>query len=253
LDCSKHVDYVEVSINHSFFICILLVFTPDRFFAIIRIVASPGLTYAIALDMKEVALVGCVVFAFTDWLDGYIARTFDQKTVLGAFLDPVADKVFIGALTLGLAAKDLLPLPLAVVIVGRDVSLIAASFYIRSRERPPGAPFFDTTYSATFQITPSEISKANTLIQFGLITATLGNFATGVPAITAIEPLWWITAVSTIWSGASYLDGTGLKRLSKAGEYRSKPPPTSTTNGSGDSSTDKGGNDGASEKKNEKL
>ena len=50
-----------------------------------RIVASPLLTFAIANDMKEAALVGCAVAAFTDWLDGYIARKWNQ-TVKISFL-----------------------------------------------------------------------------------------------------------------------------------------------------------------------
>ena len=53
-----------------------------------RIIASPFLAYAITLDMKEVALGGCLLCGFSDFLDGYIAKNYNQKTVLGAFLDP---------------------------------------------------------------------------------------------------------------------------------------------------------------------
>lgn len=124
-----------------------------------RIVSSPLLTLAIVNDMKTAALCGCLAFAVSDWLDGYLAEKLNQKTVLGAFLDPVADKVFIGALSVGLVWKGLLPLPLAGVIIGRDVALIAASFALRAMERPSGARFFDTTDSATFKIIPSDLSK----------------------------------------------------------------------------------------------
>lgn len=124
-----------------------------------RIVASPLLSVAIAYDMKAVALGGCVLFGFSDWLDGYLAKKLNQKTVLGAFLDPMADKVMIGALTLGLVAKGLLPIPLACVIIGRDLTLVAASFALRAIERPAGSTFFDTTDSATFNIVPSDLSK----------------------------------------------------------------------------------------------
>jgi cardiolipin synthase len=170
--------------------------------------------------MKEVALAGCIVFGLTDWLDGYIARTFNQKTVLGEFLDPMADKVLIGALTVGLTIKGLIPIPLAAVIIGRDIALIGCSFYIRNKERPKGAPFFDTTDSATFQIVPSKLSKINTGLQFSLLTVSLMHFSTGIPSLAFIEPFWWLTAVSTLWSGVSYLDGTGLKRLSEPRKYR---------------------------------
>lgn len=124
-----------------------------------RIVSSPLLTLAIVNDMKTAALCGCLAFAVSDWLDGYLAEKLNQKTVLGAFLDPVADKVFIAAVSVGLVWEGLLPLPLAGVIIGRDVALIAASFALRAMERPSGARFFDTTDSATFKIIPSDLSK----------------------------------------------------------------------------------------------
>jgi cardiolipin synthase len=189
-----------------------------------RILASPGLSYAIASDMKGVAFGGCIIFGISDWLDGYIARTYNQKTVLGAFLDPVADKIFISALVFGLTMKGLFPLPLAMVIVARDVILVAGSFILRASERPPGAPFFDTTNSATFEIVASDLSKINTGCQILLLTASVGNFALDFPAEILIEPLWYITAVTTVGSGLGYLDGSGIKRVSKTGEYRSSLP-----------------------------
>ena len=67
--------------------------------------------------------------------------------------------MLIGALLVGLCYKGLIPLPLAAIIVGRDVALIVGSFILRFREIPAGAPFFDTTYSATFKITPSVLGK----------------------------------------------------------------------------------------------
>lgn len=182
--------------------------------------SSPGLAYAIATDMKGIALTGCIVFGISDWLDGYIARTYNQKTALGAFLDPLADKIFIGAVVAGLSAKGLFPLPLAGLILSRDVLLVVASFYMRVKERPEGAPFFDTTSSATFEIVPSELSKINTACQIFLITCCVGNFSLELPLEILVEPMWWITAVTTVGSGLSYLDGSGLKRIPKSGEYK---------------------------------
>ena len=170
--------------------------------------------------MKGIALTGCVVFGISDWLDGYIARAYNQRTALGAFLDPLADKIFIGAVVSGLCTKGLFPLPLAGLIISRDVVLVAASFIMRARERPDGAPFFDTTSSATFEIVPSELSKINTACQIFLITCSVGNFALELPLEIFVEPMWWITAVTTVGSGMSYLDGSGLKRISKSGKYK---------------------------------
>eukprot|EP00607_Mallomonas_marina_P008001 CAMPEP_0182417286 /NCGR_PEP_ID=MMETSP1167-20130531/1718_1 /TAXON_ID=2988 /ORGANISM="Mallomonas Sp, Strain CCMP3275" /LENGTH=215 /DNA_ID=CAMNT_0024590715 /DNA_START=372 /DNA_END=1019 /DNA_ORIENTATION=+ len=181
-----------------------------------RIVASPFLALAIANDLKTEALCGCLLAGFSDWLDGYIARNFNQATVLGGFLDPLADKIVIGSLTIGLCAKELIPFPLAAIIIGRDLALIAGSFVMRYLEIPKGAPFFDTTYSATFHITPNPLGKLNTVIQFSLLSATLCHFATDMPDLLYLQPLWYLTAGTTITSGLMYVAGNGLTRMSKA-------------------------------------
>jgi cardiolipin synthase len=114
-------------------------------------------------DKKELVLVGVGLVCFSDWLDGFIARRFKQSSVLGAFIDPLADKIVIGSLCCGLALKGLLPIPLAAVVVGRDVLILAAGLVVRAREMPPGSFFFDTTSTATFEATPSTLSKVKSL------------------------------------------------------------------------------------------
>ena len=74
---------------------------------------------------------------------------------------------------IGLVMKGLFPLPLACLIVGRDLSLIAASFALRAIERPAGSHFFDTTDSATFNIVPSELSKVKFNLYFDSILFNL--------------------------------------------------------------------------------
>ena len=180
---------------------------------------SPVLGLAIAYDYKTVAIAGCALAAFSDWLDGYIAKNYNQMTVLGGMLDPAADKIMIACLTLGCSAKGLVPLELAALIIGRDLLLLGASFALRYREMPVGSPFFDTTYSATFEIIPSQLSKVNTVFQFGLITTTLCNWALNAPPILdqVILPLQAITAVTTVGSLVGYLDGSAIRRISATG------------------------------------
>ena len=190
-----------------------------------RMVASPGLAYFIVNDMKGLALGGCVLAAFTDWLDGYIAKNYNQSTVLGGMIDPIADKLVIGSLTAGLAIKGLMPAELATLIIGRDVFLFGASLVLRAMERPPGSPFFDTTYSATFEIIPSTLSKVNTVNQFLLITVTLSHWMLDAPStIETITPLWYITGATTAGSLVGYLDGSAIKRLSESGVSRGSAP-----------------------------
>ena len=195
-----------------------------------RMVASPFLGLAIVYDYKSVALAGCAVAGFSDWLDGYIAKNYNQMTVLGGMIDPAADKIMIGCLTAGIAWKGLLPVELCALILGRDVLLLGGSFILRGMERPKGTPFFDTTYSATFEIIPSNLSKLNTIMQFGLLASTLLHWGIegGLPPVMGIDiaqglvPLQYITAATTLGSLVGYLDGSAIKRLSPSGERRGR-------------------------------
>jgi len=138
----------------------------------------------------------------------------------------------IGCLTAGVAVKGLLPLELAALILGRDVFLLGCSFYIRYREMPAGTPFFDTTYSATFEIIPSNLSKFNTVLQFALLSTTLLHWGmeagTLMPAPVhdtlgqALVPMQYLTGMTTIGSLVGYLDGSAVKRLSPSGVRRGR-------------------------------
>jgi cardiolipin synthase len=82
-------------------------------------ILSPSIAYCITTEAYTPALSLLAVAAFTDWLDGYLARTLDQNTVLGSILDPAADKILMTSLILSLGAVELVPIPLAALIVSR--------------------------------------------------------------------------------------------------------------------------------------
>lgn len=159
-----------------------------------RIASSPLLAILILQGKYAYAVAGLAVAAGSDWLDGHIAKNYNQSSVLGSFLDPFADKVLVTALAVPLAMQGFLPTPLVITVVGRDALLIGGSFIMRVRNRPTGAPFFDTTSSATFQITPNLLSKINTTLQFGVLTFALSRalWGEGIPVglDDLFEPLW---------------------------------------------------------------
>jgi CDP-diacylglycerol--glycerol-3-phosphate 3-phosphatidyltransferase len=66
-----------------------------------------------------------VLFAFTDWLDGWLARKLNQTSAFGAFLDPVADKILVCASLLVLLQQDRVDTLVALVIVGREIAISA--------------------------------------------------------------------------------------------------------------------------------
>ncbi len=93
-----------------------------------RIVAIPLIVGVFYLPMDAasrnlVATVMFVVFALTDWLDGWLARKLDQTSAFGAFLDPVADKFLVCAALLVLVKLDRVDVLIALVIIGREIAI----------------------------------------------------------------------------------------------------------------------------------
>jgi cardiolipin synthase (CMP-forming) len=95
-----------------------------------RIAAIPLIVgvYYLDWDMATKNLVATLmfmVFAATDWLDGYLARKLNQQSAFGAFLDPVADKILICASLLVLLAEGRVDVLVALIIIGREIAISA--------------------------------------------------------------------------------------------------------------------------------
>ena len=93
-----------------------------------RIVAIPLIVAVFYLPLQDgtrnlVATVMFVVFALTDWLDGYLARKLNQSSAFGAFLDPVADKFLVCASLLILVHLHRVDVLIALVIIGREIAI----------------------------------------------------------------------------------------------------------------------------------
>ena len=94
-----------------------------------RIVAIPliiGVYYLDSLTIETknlIATVLFVLFAFTDWLDGFLARKLNQTSAFGAFLDPVADKFLVCAALLMLVQMDRVNVLVALIIIGREIAI----------------------------------------------------------------------------------------------------------------------------------
>ncbi|XP_069788527.1 cardiolipin synthase (CMP-forming) [Narcine bancroftii] len=172
-----------------------------------RIGLSPYLGYLIVEEKFNFAL-GLFTFAgITDLLDGYIARNWaNQKSALGSALDPLADKILISVLYISLTCAELIPAPLTVMVLLRDVILIAAGFYIRYRTVPAPrtlSKYFNPCY-ATAQLKPTFISKVNTAVQLVLVAASLAAPVFHFVDSVFLHTLWYVTALTTIASGYSY-------------------------------------------------
>ncbi len=148
------------------------------------------------------ALVVLMISGFTDWLDGVLARKLNQMSALGALLDPLADRLYIVATLVGLVLRHVIPLWLAIVIVGRDAVLaLILPLLRRAGYGPPSVHYLGK--AATFCL----------LYAFPLLL--IGTYH-GVVADLARPVAWGFTIWGTalyLWSGIVYLhQSTGLLR-----------------------------------------
>jgi cardiolipin synthase len=145
------------------------------------------------------ALAVLAVSAFTDWADGVLARRLSQTSTLGTLLDPSADRLYILATLTGLVLRHIIPLWLAIVIVGRDLVLTVALTVLRRYGYGP----FTVHYlgkAATFCLL-----YAFPLLLLGAHHGTVADLA---------RPIAW---AFTIWGSALYL-WAGAVYLRQAGQ-----------------------------------
>ncbi|PSN70985.1 hypothetical protein BS50DRAFT_570397 [Corynespora cassiicola Philippines] len=151
-----------------------------------RLIATPVLGYLIVENYHLYAFGLFVYAGFSDLLDGWIARRWKLQTVVGSVVDPMADKALMTTLVTCLAINGTLPLPLATLILGRDVSLAIAAIYFRYASLPAPktmARYWDFSLPSA-EVHPTTISKLNTFLQLGLIGTLLATNLLHDPSAT---------------------------------------------------------------------
>jgi cardiolipin synthase len=143
---------------------------------LMRICLAPFLVAAILESHYKLSFALFVAAGLTDALDGSLARILKQRTMLGQYLDPVADKLLLSTLFLVLMHRGLIPVTVTVLVFGRDVGilLVAAILYAAAGRR---------------EFSPSLFGKANTLAQVCAVAAVL---------LHQLTPAWWVAAVRTL-------------------------------------------------------
>jgi len=106
------------------------IFTVPNQLTLLRLIFLPFFIIAIEYDRYALALAILVVAGLTDGLDGLLARGLDQKTPLGAYLDPIADKLLLSSSFFVLALKGKITWWLTILVLSRDVLLLAAAAVI---------------------------------------------------------------------------------------------------------------------------
>ncbi len=164
-----------------------------------RIVAIPlivGVFYLpIAPQMANlVATVMFVVFAWTDWLDGFLARKLGQTSSFGAFLDPVADKFLVCAALLVLVHLRRVDVFVALIIIGREIAISALREWM-------------ARIGASKSVAVHMLGKLKTAVQMVAIPFLLydGRLFGVLDSRLWGQILIWVAAVLTVWSMVYYL------------------------------------------------
>ncbi|KAF2304984.1 hypothetical protein GH714_000861 [Hevea brasiliensis] len=160
-------------------------------------------------EMYSSAFVGLVLSGSTDWLDGYIARKMRINSVVGSYLDPLADKVLIGSVALAMVHMDLLHPGLVGLVVLRDVALVGGALYHRATsldwKLSSWHDFFNLDGTHREKVEPLFISKVNTVFQLILVAAALLQPEFGTDETqSCITYLSWLVAATTVASTAGY-------------------------------------------------
>jgi cardiolipin synthase len=160
--------------------------------SIARVLLVAPLVAAILDGRYSLALILLVVAGFSDGLDGFLAKHFDWRTRLGGLLDPIADKLLLVSLFVALAYAGLVPVALAVVVVGRDIVIVAGAIAYQLLIAPVMGE-------------PAAISKLNTACQLAMTSFVLTHAAFAWPPRISLIVLGAAVVFTSIVSGLTYV------------------------------------------------
>ena len=165
--------------------------TVPNILTLVRILLTPVLIWLLLDSRLNEALIVFIVAGLTDGLDGVIARVFHQKSQLGAYLDPLADKLLLVSSFLLLGHFDLVPYWLVIITVSRDAIITLGVLTLMFHQ-------------VRVEVKPIFLSKVTTLCQLLTVLIVLASSLLGLP--------WWLylalfaaTAALTVASGLQYM------------------------------------------------
>ena len=163
-----------------------------NFITLGRVIAVP-VVFRLLLNVQVKAAIPIFVAAgISDAVDGYLAKRFDLRTELGAYLDPLADKLLIVSIYIALGVRGEIPSWLVIAVVSRDFLILAGVMLAWLMNHP-------------MTIKPLAVSKANTFAQLVLASTVLADNAFALELVNARTVLVWIAGILTMMSLAAYL------------------------------------------------
>ena len=163
-----------------------------NFITVGRVVLVPIVFWLLVSGRVQAAFFTFVVAGISDAVDGFLAKRYGWTTELGAYLDPLADKLLLVSIFVAMGVLGELPSWLVIGVVTRDIMIIAAVMLSWLMDHP-------------VRIRPLAVSKANTAAQLLLASTVLADVGFGLGLNTVRLVLVWVTAVLTIASLVAYM------------------------------------------------
>ena len=166
--------------------------TIPNLISILRLLLVPVVIWAL-MDRQVGWALGLFVLAgVSDGIDGFIGRHFNQRSRLGAYLDPMADKLLLVSVFVVLGFMGELPLWLVIAAVSRDALIVSAVM-------------LSTVMGHPVEVKPLYVSKANTAVQIVLAALVLADLAFGLGLEMLRHAVVLLSGLLTVASAAAYL------------------------------------------------
>jgi len=161
--------------------------------SLLRIILVPIIIICLIQGQHINALVLFLIAGITDALDGFFARVLHQKSVLGAYLDPLADKALIASTFITLSVVGSIPAWLTVIVISRDFIILLGISVL-------------TLLSIRFEVRPALVSKLTTAFQLLTVSLTMLFYSFPLHLDRGyLSVVYWLTAALTVASGLNYL------------------------------------------------
>jgi cardiolipin synthase len=157
-------------------------------FTLARLVLTPFVAASILRGAHQRALILFFIAGVSDSVDGFLARRLSKITTLGAYLDPVADKILLAVIYISLGAAGAIPWWMVVVVFGRDLFIL-------------GMVSWGLLFTKVRRFPPTIWGKVSTVLQIG---AALAVMAARSGIAMPVDSLLWLMIAATVWSGVHY-------------------------------------------------
>ena len=176
--------------------------TAANLVTLLRLILTPFVYLDIINGHYGRAIIVFFIAGFTDVIDGLLARRLGAPSRAGAYFDPIADKILLGAIYIALGIAHAIPWWMVAVVFGRDILILCMAAY-------------GLLFTSIRKFPPSVWGKISTFFQISAALVIMGD-RDGIPAPVSLAI--WLMLITTIWSGVHYTwRGILLLRASRIG------------------------------------